>query len=415
MLLEFRVRNFRSFRDEAVFSMSAGPDKAFLETHTLQTGLDKVPRAVATAAIYGANASGKSNLIRAMNFMQLMVTTSGQVQPDTENALTPFRMRDEANTFPTLFETTFVIDGKRFQYGFEFTRKRIVGEWLLVYERTKPQVWFSRTLDEKTDKYAFTYSDYFTGSKKVWEAATRKEVLFLTTAIQLNNEQLRPLYQKFAEDFVVFPDGGRIGFEYSSNFIEQTANASRVTALMAAADTGISSITVRKQVGKHLQLDMSTGRPDIQDTEFKVPHFGHRAGGQDYIVEMQEESAGTQLFFGLAGPLLDILEKGRLLVVDELDSSLHPLLVERIVEMFHSPVSNPNGAQLIFTTHDVSLLDSQKMRRDQVWFTEKDGDQVSHLFPLLDFSPRKGEALEKNYLGGRYGGIPILDPLGRTS
>jgi AAA15 family ATPase/GTPase len=129
------------------------------------------------------------------------------------------------------------------------------------------------------------------------------------------------------------------------------------------------------------------------------------------VFEIPEESSGTQLFFSLAGPLLDILEKGRVLVVDELDSSLHPLLVQRVVDMFQSPATNPNGAQLIFTTHDSSLLDSQKMRRDQIWFTEKDNAQISHLFPLLDFSPRKGEALEKNYLSGRYGGIPILDPM----
>ena len=147
----------------------------------------------------------------------------------------------------------------------------------------------------------------------------------------------------------------------------------------------------------------------------KIPHFVHRVEGREYQFEMAEESAGTQLFFSLSGPLLDLLERGRLLIVDELDSSLHPLLVQRIVDLFQSPETNPKGAQLVFTTHDVSLLDSQKMRRDQVWFTEKDNDQVSHLFPLLDFSPRKGEALEKNYLGGRYGGIPILGPMKETS
>ncbi|HLP70122.1 MAG TPA: AAA family ATPase, partial [Rhizobium sp.] len=117
---------------------------------------------------------------------------------------------------------------------------------------------------------------------------------------------------------------------------------------------------------------------------------------------------GTQTFFNLSGPILDILEKGRLLIVDELDGSLHPLLVHKIVAMFNDPKINTRGAQLIFSTHDVSLLDGQKLRRDQVWFTEKDNDQISHLFPLLEFSPRKGEALEKGYLGGRYGGIPIL-------
>jgi uncharacterized protein len=411
MLLEFRVRNFRSFREEAVFSMAASADSQFVATHTLSTGLDKLPRVVRAAAIYGANASGKSNLIKAMQFMQLMVLTSSQVQPDTENGLVPFRLREDSYSFPTLMEATFIIDGVRYQYGFEFTRKRVLGEWLLVYESAKPQAWFSRTFDEKNQRYTYSYSDYFTGRKSVWEAATRKEVLFLTTAIQLNNEQLKRLYQNLTSELVVFPDGARIGFDFSANFVENRANAERVAALLTAADTGISSVAIRNQGGKQLKLDLATNQPTINDVELKIPHFGHRVEGRDYVFEMPEESAGTQLFFNISGPLLDILEKGRLLVVDELDSSLHPLLVQRIVEMFQSSETNPNGAQLIFTTHDVSLLDSHKMRRDQIWFTEKDNGQVSHLFPLLDFSPRKGEALEKNYLGGRYGGIPILDPM----
>jgi AAA15 family ATPase/GTPase len=308
-------------------------------------------------------------------------------------------------------EATFVIDGVRYQYGFEFTRKRILAEWLLVYESAKPQAWFSRVFDKKTERYTFSYSDYFTGRKSVWEAATRKEVLFLTTAIQLNNEQLKPLYQHLTSEIVIFPDGARIGFEFSANFVEKAVNAERVAALLTSADTGISTVAIRNQGGKQVKLDLVTNQPSISDVEMKMPHFGHRVEGRDYTFDLPEESAGTQLFFGLAGPLLDILEKGRILVVDELDSSLHPLLVQKVVEMFQSSETNPHGAQLIFTTHDVSLLDSHKMRRDQIWFTEKDNEQVSHLFPLLDFSPRRGEALEKNYLGGRYGGIPILDSM----
>jgi AAA15 family ATPase/GTPase len=408
MLLEFRVRNFRSIRDEAVLSMAASGDNTFLSTHTLETGLDKLPRVVTAAAIYGPNASGKSNLIKAMQFMQLMVLSSSQVQPDAENNLTPFRLRENANNVATLMEATFIIDGIRHQYGFEFTRARVLAEWLLVYESSKPQTWFSRTFDTKKNRYVYTYSDYFVGRKSVWEAATRKEVLFLTTAIQLNNEQLRPLHQRLTSELVVFPDGARIGFDFSAAFVEEDGNADRVATLLAAADTGISSVAVRKQNAKQLQFDLSTNQQNISDVEMKIPHFGRKVEGRDYTFEMGEESAGTQLFFSLSGPLLDILDRGRVLVVDELDSSLHPLLVQKVVDLFQSPDTNPKGAQLIFTTHDVSLLDSARMRRDQIWFTEKDNEHVTHLFPLLDFSPRKGEALLKNYLSGRYGGIPIL-------
>ena len=408
MLLEFRFKNFRSFRDEALLSLAASADTTLESTHTRETGLDKVKRVLNSAAVYGANASGKSNIIRALQFMQLMVTTSSQIQPDQENALAPFRMRPDFADHPTLFEVTFLIDRVRYQYGFEMNRRQILSEWLLVYERTKPQVWFSRTFNEKKKRFDYTYSDYFVGQKKVWEASTRKEVLFLTTAIQLNNEQLKPLYQRFAEDMVVFSDGPSIGFGFSSTYVQDPANKERVVSLITAADTGISSVRLEKRQGRQFEVNLGTGVPEVRDREFDVPQFGHQAEGDVYSFEITEESAGTQILFSLAGPILDILQKGRLLVVDELDRSLHPLLVHKIVQMFNDPELNRNGAQLIFSTHDVSMLDGQKMRRDQIWFTEKDNNQVSHLFPLLEFSPRKGEALEKGYLGGRYGGIPIL-------
>lgn len=410
MLLEFRVKNFRSIRDEAVLSMAASPDTTLEETHTRETGFEKVRRALNTAAIYGANASGKSNVIRALQFMHAMVTTSNQVQPDQQNVLAPFRMRPDHETHPSLFEATFLIGGKRYQYGFELTRTHIISEWLLVYERAKPQVWFSRTYNEKKkSRYDYTYSDYFSGTKKLWETATRKETLFLTTAIQLNNEQLKPLYQRFSEDMAIFPEGGGIGFDFSAHYADQgPQNLSRMVSLIGSADTGICRVSFLRKPGREYRLNLASSTPEIRETEFDVPQFGHLADGQVYEFEYGDESAGTQVLFSLAGPVLDILERGRLLIVDELDRSLHPLLVHKIVEMFNDPKMNTKGAQLIFTTHDVSLLDGNKLRRDQIWFAEKDAGQASHLFPLLEFSPRKGEALGKGYLGGRYGGIPIF-------
>lgn len=409
MLIDFRVRNFRSFREEAVLNLAASADTALEKTHTRSTGMEKVKRVLNTVVLYGANASGKSNLLRALQFMQAMVMTSNQIQPDQEHSgLAPFLLRPDAKDQPTLFEATFLIGGRRFQYGFEMTQRQILEEWLLVYEKAKPQVWFNRVYDPKKRKYAFTFSDYFTGPKKLWEQATRKEVLFLTTAVQLNSELLRPLYQKFSDDLAVFPSGPDVGFEFTTGFAQDPANKNRVVSLIAAADTGISSFSLETRKARQFSLSLPAGTPEVRDAELQIPKFGHKADGQLYEFEHSEESAGTQILFSLAGPVLDILQKGRLLVVDELDRSLHPLLVHKIVQMFNDPELNAKGAQLIFSTHDVSLLDGNKLRRDQIWFTEKDTEQVSHLFPLLDFSPRKGEALEKGYLGGRYGGIPIL-------
>lgn len=410
MFLEFRVRNFRSFREEAVLSMAASADTSMMETHTSATGLEKIPRVVNSAAVFGANASGKSNFVKAIAYAKSMVTTSTQIAPDKESNLAPFRMRDDHSAFPTMFEFTFVIRGTRYQYGFEVTRTEVHAEWLLVYEKSKPQVWFSRSR-EKSGEHKFTFSDYFMGSKKLWESATRKEVLFLTTAIQLNNGQLKELYQAIG-DVVVFEHGSRIGHDYSAGFIELPHNLQRITKLLNAADTGISAVSTETRAGKSVKWNLESNETEFSDAELKIPHFGHAANGQTYDFELGEESMGTQTYFGLLGPLLNILDEGQMLVIDELDSSLHPLLVQEIVGMFHDPTMNKNGAQLLFTTHDVTLMDSERLRRDQIWLTEKDRGQVSHLFPLLDFSPRKGEALERNYMGGRYGGIPILERMG---
>ncbi len=411
MLLEFRIKNFRSFRDEAVLRMTASSDTSMQATHTRETGLEKAKRVVNAVAIFGANASGKTNVVRALQFMQLMVATSNQVQPDQESNLSPFALRPEAASYPTLLEMTFLIDGVRYQYGFEFTRRAIIEEWLQVYETAKPQVWFHRKRDEKTGKYRYTYSDYFLGQKKVWEGATRKEVLFLTTAVNLNNEQLRPLYQKFVDDMAVSLQGGAIGTDFTASYVQDSGSQRRVVSLLSAADTGVSSLAFDKRRGQQLQVNLASGLHETSEVEFNMPQLGHLANGVTYPLDFQDESSGTQIIFSLAGPVLDILQRGRLLVVDELDRSLHPLLVQQLVAMFNDPQQNRHGAQLIFTTHDVSLLDSKHLRRDQIWFAEKDQGQASHFFPLLDFSPRKGEALEKGYLGGRYGGIPILEPL----
>jgi len=411
MLLEFRVSNFRSFRDEVVLSLAAAPDDLHLETHTRPTGLDKIKRSLNSVAIFGPNAGGKTNIVLALQFMQSMVMTSNQVAPDQDNILMPFRLRSNYTDHASRFEATFVLFGTRFQYGFELNRKRIMEEWLLVYEKAKPQVWFSRTYDAKRNKYDFRFSDYFLGTKKVLEAATRKETLFLTTAVQLNNEQLKPIYQQFAEEMAIFPQGGSIGFGYSSGYVAEDRNKDKVTSLISAADTGISRIGMDKRPGRQFSIDINSGVQLHADTDVHIPLFGHHSGNKVYDIEYGEESSGTQILFNLSGPILDILERGRILVVDELDRSLHPILVDMLVGLFNDPSTNKNGAQLIFTTHDVSLMANQKLRRDQIWFAEKDNEQVSHLFSLLEFSPRKQEALEKGYLGGRYGGIPIIGNL----
>ena len=413
MLLEFRVRNYRSFSQESVLSLVASRDIDLLKTNTTATNIESLPRAVRSAVVYGANASGKSNLLRAMQLMRGVVLESVSLQPSQSFNVQPFRLDDALKSGPTLFEITIILDGIRHQYGFEFTPTRIVAEWLLVYQKAKPQRWFDRRFDTQSEKDVFEFSSFLAGQKRGWQDATRPNALFLSTAVQLNSEQLRPLHSWFAESLIVLLEGGQVSFDVSTNMVQTPEGQNAVTTLMGSADIAISSISAvrRKGFRQFFSFDAATGKADSQreEGEVLVPMFRHQAGSVSADFEYLDESQGTQKLFSLAGPLLDILNNGKVLVIDELDRSLHPLLVRQIVQTFQDQKRNERGAQLIFSTHDTSLLDNRLLRRDQVWLAEKRRDQSSELVPLTEFSPRKGEALEKGYLSGRYGGVPVLE------
>lgn len=412
MLLAFRLRNYRSFRDECTLSMVASTDKDLTDTNTFALALPGISRALRSAAIYGANASGKSNLLKALALMRGVVVESFALQPGQQYYVQPFRLDAATATEPTMFEAEILIDGARYQYGFEFTQQAIVAEWLNVYQKAKPQNWFDRKTDLATGKVSVITGTHLTGQKRVWAEATRPNALFLSTAAQFNSEQLQSLFAWFANNLVVMPEGGLISPEFSTGYIQDAVRNKAIVSMMSAADIAISSITTVRQRGfeHHVELD-PTGRPAarMDERDLVLPRFMHSSGKLDVEFDFQDESFGSQKLFALAGPLLDIIANRKVLVIDELDRSLHPLLMRQIVKMFQDPRQWQRGGQLIFSTHDTSIMDPTIMRRDQFWFTEKRADQSSVLVPLTEFSPRKGEALEKGYLSGRYGGVPILE------
>lgn len=413
MLLEFRLRNFRSFREETALSLIASSDPHLVETNAFAVNLTGLPNALRSAVLFGANASGKSNFLRAIGYMRSVILESHAVLPGQTYFVQPFRLHEKSAKEATLFEATILLDGIRYQYGFEMTPDRIIAEWLLVYRKAKPQRWFDRRFDPKSGEDVITPGDNLAGQKSVWREATRPNALFLSTAVQLNSEQLRPIYTWFAESLVVLPEGGQISTDFSMDRVQSPEGNRSIVGLMLAADIAIASISAVRQ--KSLQhkftYDEFTGQSDAraEERELLFPRFTHQVGSIKADFDFFDESQGTQKLFTLAGPLFDIIENGKVLVIDELERSLHPLLVRQIIKTFHDPELNRHGAQLVFSTHDTSLLDSSFLRRDQIWLTEKNAEQSSTLMPLTAFSPRKGEALEKGYLGGRYGGVPILE------
>ena len=413
MLIEFRVHNFRSLQNEQTLSLVAAKDQTLRDTNTFYSGVEAAPTLLRSAAIYGHNAGGKSNLIKAIQYMRAVVIESASKPPGQNFNIQPFRLDLKSSTEATEFEITFIIDNVRYQYSFALTSQRIIKEYLLVYKAFKPQQWFSRTYDAKTDADHYEFGSNFKGQKSLWEKATRPNALFLSMAVQLNNDQLRPLFDEFMNKLVIFNDVTPLNPLISIDMLQNPQDKQKICDFMITSDISITDINVikRKGLAQAIHVDQSAGKAEVHhsEQEFNQLQFHHTTENGTAIFDLVDESRGTQCLLFLAGPILKILREGLTLIVDELDNSLHPLLVRRLVELFHSPSLNTKGAQLIFTTHDTSLLDPATLRRDQIWFVEKNEEQASILYPLSDFSPRKNESFERGYLMGRFGAIPFFD------
>lgn len=429
MLIEFRVANYRSFREAQVLSLTASSFAEWQVTHTFDTKQKAFPRMLRSGVLYGPNASGKTNLLRALQFVQAFVlqsaATSAQVigpatQPTNEQRILvpPFLFDKATSDKPSEFEVTFVESGVRYQYGFVVSPERIHREWLIAYPSGRPQRWFERTYNAKAKQFHWEFGNKLKGDHNVWRNATRPNVLFLSTAIQLNSEQLKPIFHWFQQRLVVIVANSQFNSMLTFGLLSNPEGESKLMKFIQAADLGVDKVTVKRE---HLPAGIvavpgipimgnANGGPGPEVHRFQ---FLHKVLGSSELVALEggDESTGTQKFMQAAGGLLKVLANSEVLLIDELDNSLHPLMVRFLISLFHNNRTNKTNAQLFFTTHDTSLLDGDLFRRDQVWFMEKDKKHSSHLYSLLDFSPRKDEALGRGYLKGRYGALPFIGEL----
>ena len=417
MLIEFNVTNYRSFWEEQSLKMAANTKPELREKNTFDSGVKGIPRLMRSAVIYGPNASGKSNLILAMQFMQKFVFSSAKESQEGEHIdLQPFLFNKFGQSMPSEFEVHFVQDGVRYQYGFSATKQRVFDEWLMAYPEGKAQRWFERTYDPEKEKENWYFGSKFLGSKKLWKDATRKNALFLSTAIQLNNDQLKPIFLWFKRLQVV-EHGSLLHPGDSIELCGDEKGKAEILAFMNAADLSIADINYETKLFSAEDLPEEFP-PEIKEQfekdmkgkkMFRVK-FLHSVHDSEELVplSLEDESDGTLKLFAYAGPWIDLLTNGRILFVDELDSSLHPKIVRFLLQLLHSSNKNNKNGQVVFTLHDTSILDQELLRRDQVWFVEKDNQNATKLYPLSDFSPRKGEALQKGYLHGRYGAVPYI-------
>ena len=417
MLIEFSITNYRSFLPPQSLTLTANTATELQEENSFISPVSNLPRLLRSAVVYGPNAAGKSNLVQAIAFMKSFVSSSAKESQEGEKIdATPFLFNRQSSQNPSELEILFIQNGIRYQYGFAVNSERVTGEWLFAYPEGRAQKWFERNYDTETQKDIWYFGPKFTGSRKVWQDATRGNALFLSTAIQLNNEQLKPVFNWFDHKLHVIDQGGNLHPGFSTGECEKEEMKEKILKFMNAADLSITDISLEKKEfsTKDLPDEMPQNIKEEISKEFDGKKltslfFMHPSSdtGKDVALEFEEESAGTRKLFTLAGPWLDVLDNGLVLFVDELDTSLHPHLVRFLLNLFHNSETNRHNAQLVFTTHDTTVLDQILMRRDQVWFVEKDAENATRLYPLSDYKPRKGEALQKGYLYGRYGALPF--------
>jgi len=424
MILEFQVSNFRSFKEETTLSFSTAYSAAALPENLLERELPglKGQRFLRSMVLYGANASGKSNLLKALGFMRDFVRDSfGNLKPTQGTGTIPFKLDPAMKAEPTRFEVHFVAqNGVRYQYGFALNGERVREEWLYSYPLGKLRHCFTRKFLSDSSTYDHEIGNSFSLNPNI-VSATRANALLLSTAVQFNHEELTHVYEWFSFHFHEASSQTDYVGESAKRVVANKELLSRYERLLRLSDLGISGIRVRditsaedpavKSLNPAIQAALASSKAALEPvTIFRVLH--HAAQGQEPVeFSRSEESEGTLKFLGLLSLWFDALDHGRLLMVDELDASLHPYITRQLLEMFHNPETNKLGAQLVFTTHDVTLLDTSLLRRDQIIFVEKDLQGASRLIPLSDFSPRSSEQLLKGYLAGRYGGVPFLSNL----
>lgn len=417
MLIEFAVGNFLSIREKTSLSLVAAKGAELADSNTFSTVAPAAPDLLRSAAIYGANAAGKSNLIKALSVMRrLVLQSSTEIQFGEKLPVTSFLLDEESSLMPSEFEVTFISQGVRYQYGFSATADQIIEEWLIAYPFGKAQRWIERIYDKQTQSYHWGSMGKLSGKKLLWQETTRSNALFLSTAVQLNSQQLKPVFEWFANTLHV-ARFGRWHPGFSIKICEKENTKQKVINFLKAADVDIDDIEMEKEkfdpqnlpddfpdeIKRHLEAKLK------DESMVRIRTVHELESGRKILFDLDDESDGTQKIFALAGPWLDTLENGHILIIDELHDNLHPLMVKFLVSLFHNNATNPKNAQLIFTTHDTSILNQEVFRRDQIWFCEKDDRQTTTVYPLTDFSPRKNvENLERGYLSGRYGALPYL-------
>ena len=402
MILEFSVKNFLSFKEKVTFSMIANSNKE-LNDNYVEIGGNKVLK---SAAVYGANASGKSNLFKILTLVVLMLRSSNSVDINAKLPLIPFKLDKGSVNKPSEFEIKFILDETRYVYGFIADKDKIYDEYLYYYPNGRETKIFDRT---NINEYSYTQKD----EKILREIETKnaQNKFFLATATNWNFDKTKAAYNFLTygigtcNNLEILKNMAYKMYETNPDYLKDFAIDFLQKADFNIEDYQISQIDVPGEFLTAIPEFITKTLPD-KPKAYQVL-FKHK--NSDNYLSIDEESLGTQMIFAFIPFLADSLKNKKVLIIDELDKSLHSFLVQYIVEIFNDAEINKNGSQLIFNTHDTNLLDLNILRRDQIWFTEKNSETgESDLYSLSDFSVRKQENVEKGYMLGRYGAVPFI-------
>ncbi len=442
MLLRFSVENHRSIRDTQELLLTASERITPEERRGTVFPVPAIQEnALAAVALYGSNASGKSNVIEALCWMRhLIVSSHADMKPTSPIPRHPFLLDNDSRTKPTRLECTFTLGGAEelsntgqttkeirpvYTYGFKYTEKEICEEWLeATKEGQDNQLLFRRTTISGEITLEVVDSQ-LPGENQIIKKITRPNSLFLSAAAQNNHPQLLKIYKYFFR-MIFIKQLESIKESSIADLFSKSRNQEKIIDILKQADIGITNVIVRDANLPEAQIKMmrelleTMARHASSEDKIAIPesmtmkrlNFTHSVSdGKPQDVGYKSESMGTQIFLALLLPALHVLYEGLVLVIDELDTSLHPDLSRSLLSLFHKKASNPHGAQLLFSTHDVTLLDSDVLQQDEIWFTDKDSDGASRLTPLTDFKlPPPGELrhgdIEQAYRLGRFGGVP---------
>lgn len=420
MLIEFSLENFLSYKTSNTMTMVASKGKEFPENifHHEPAGVARTKPIpiLKAAALYGANAGGKTNLIKAFDFMKEMVLNSSKESQASEPiAVSPFLWHPESQGQPCTMEAVFVKNNTRYRYGFSADAEKVRLEWLFGAPKGREAKYFVREGD------LFDFGNKF-GRTSGLEEKTRENALFLSVAAQFNHSIAREVMEWFSGLQVTW--AGKRAFPFHSFNMLEKQDKSRLVEFMRLADDSIADMdleevnlsfsdlpmTVRNQIGGEKEQAGEKNRK-IKSRKLVSYHYSYDDEGkrlEPVPLDFQNESGGTQKLFELAGLILFALDHSSVLVIDELECSLHPKMTRFIVDTFHSARSNPNNAQLIFATHDVGLFSRRFFRRDQLWMVRKNDVGGSELYSLADFQVRPDASYDKEYMIGRYGAVPVV-------